>query len=290
MKIGFLTNVMVQNGMKELKEIAAWGAGNGFEDMEVGPTIELKEQDVEEIREKGEIDISALIYCRNFLTEDKTEAQAHKDNIIRRIELAGKYRISKVICSTGVAPESFDGICFDPRKSLEKSVEFLKVMVEYAEKHNVLLCVENCPLMGNIGFAPFMWTELFERVGSDRLRLAFDPSHFIWQFMDPYQAIGQFGDKIAHVHAKDTEIMEKVLKQTGILYNPRPVHDVFEGWWRYRVPGLGQINWNKIIDCLNQARYQGTISIEHEDPVWQGDLEHVKLGLLKGQKHLRSFL
>lgn len=290
MRIGFLTNVLVANGMKNLTEIASWGVENHFQDLEVGPTVELNEQEVAAIREQGKIDISALIYCRNFLADDEAESDMHKENIIKRIEMAGKYRIPKVICSTGVSSKAFDGIYYDPKKSVEQSVEFLKVMVEYAEKNDVVLCVENCPLMGNIGFAPFMWRELFQQVDSERFKLAFDPSHFIWQFMDPYKAVLEFGGKIAHVHAKDTEILYDKLKETGILYNPRPTGNTFHGWWRYRVPGLGQIDWNRLIDCLNQVHYTGTISLEHEDAVWEGDIEKVKCGLLRGRRHLEQFL
>lgn len=290
MRIGFLTNILVSNGMSSLMEIAEWGAKNHFQDLEVGPTVELKEEEVAAIRDQGKIDLSALIYCRNFLADDETTSNIHKENIIKRIEMAGRYQIPKVICSTGVSSDAFDGVCFDPMKSIGASVEFLKVMAEYAEKNDVTLCIENCPMMGNIGFAPFMWRELFSRVDSKRLKLAFDPSHFIWQFMDPYRAILEFGDQIAHVHAKDTEILYDRMRETGILYNPRPAGNQFHGWWRYRVPGLGQIDWNKLIDCLNQVHYQGTISLEHEDPVWEGDLELVQSGLLRGRKHLELFL
>ena len=290
MRIGFLTNVLADNGMKELLDLAKWGRENGFQDMEVGPTVELREEEIAAIREEGKIDISALIYCRNFLTDDEETARTHKANILKRIELAGKYRIPKVICSTGVSSDSFDGVCFEPERSLGKSVEFLKVMAEEAEKENVTLCIENCPLMGNIGFSPYMWEMIFDKIDSEKLKLAFDPSHFIWQFMDPYEAVLDFGHKIAHVHAKDTEILPEILKRRGILYNPRPMGNTFAGWWRYRVPGLGEINWNRLIDCLNQTGYDGTISIEHEDPVWEGNLEKVTRGIVRGRRHLEQFL
>ncbi len=290
MRIGFLTNVLADNGMKDLMEIAKWGSQSGFQDMEVGPTVELKEETIAKIREEKIIDISALIYCRNFLIDDPETASAHRENILKRIDMAGKYKIAKVICSTGVSREAFDEVCFEPEKSLDKSVEFLNVMVEEAEKNNVTLCIENCPLMGNIGFAPFMWEKIFDKVDSPRLKLAFDPSHFIWQFMDPYQAILEFGDKIAHVHAKDTEILTEILKRRGILYKPRPIKNQFRGWWRYRVPGLGEIDWNKLIDCLYQTGYDDTISIEHEDSVWEGNLDKVKAGMLRGRRHLEQFL
>lgn len=290
MKIGFLTNVVVESGMKELKEIAAWGHSQGFSDLEVGPTVELRENEVDEIKNSGKINISALTFCRNFLTSNKETAEEFKNNILKRIKMAGKFHIEKVVCSTGVSEEAFNGVRFNPMKSIDKSVEFLKIMVEEAEKNNVTLCVENCPIMGNIAISPFMWNEIFRRINSDRLKLAYDPSHLIWQFMDPYEPIIEFSDKIAHVHAKDTEINYTKLKRTGILYSPQTSEIDSSGWWRYRVPGLGQIDWNKIIDHLNQINYQGTISIEHEDPVWTGTRERVLEGIVRGEKHLKRFM
>jgi len=58
------------------------------------------------------------------------------------------------------------------------------------------------------------------------------------------------------------------------------------GWWRYRIPGQGDINWSKFISTLYQVGYDGTISIEHEDPVWSGTLDKVKNGLILGKRHL----
>ena len=290
MKLGFLTNVMVSCGISDLKTIAAWGAENGFSDLEVGPTVPLCEEDVAQIREEGRIDLSALIFCRNFLSNDTLQAEEFKKQIIRRIEIAGRYHIPKVLCSTGIAPDSFDGVRFDPRKSLDRSTEFLKVMVAKAEDLGVTLCVENCPLMGNIGFAPFMWDELFARIDSPNFKLAFDPSHFVWQMMDPYKAVRDYGSRIAHVHAKDTEILWDELQRTGILFCPKYVEDSSEGWWRYRVPGLGQIDWKKLIDRLREADFDGTISIEHEDPIWSGRQEKVKEGLVLGLRHIQSCL
>lgn len=39
MKIGLLTNFLVKEGMKDIFEVADWASENGFEDLEVGPTL-----------------------------------------------------------------------------------------------------------------------------------------------------------------------------------------------------------------------------------------------------------
>lgn len=154
--------------------------------------------------------------------------------------------------------------------------------MELAEQKNVRLAFENCPLMGNIAISPVMWREIFKRLDSNWVGLAYDPSHLVWQFIDPYMPITEFGDKIYHVHAKDTEINRDRLKECGIMTD--------FSWWNYRIPGHGILNWRKLINELKKAGYQGTISIEHEDPDYEGSLEVVEHGLMLGKEYLKAFI
>ena len=61
-------------------------------------------------------------------------------------------------------------------------------------------------------------------------------------------------------------------------------------WYRYRLPGFGTLDWRRIISELQIVGYDGTISIEHEDPVWCGSLDKIKTGMLKSQDYLRFYL
>jgi sugar phosphate isomerase/epimerase len=45
------------------------------------------------------------------------------------------------------------------------------------------------------------------------------------------------------------------------------------------VPGLGEVNWKKLIDVMYEGGFNGTLSVEHEDPIWGGTEEIVKVGL-----------
>ncbi|AEE97430.1 sugar phosphate isomerase/epimerase family protein [Mahella australiensis] len=282
MKIGFITNSLSGQGLKNLDEIADWGIENGFADLEIGPSISLEEEVFSRIKEARKINISALIYCRNFLDEDERVAQEHQMNLKKRIEFAGRLGIQKVICSTGVTKEAFQGIRYEPEKSVEAVVELLKTFIELAEKNNVRLCIENCPMMGNIALSPDIWKALFDKLDSDKVGLAYDPSHMVWQMMNPYEPIKEFGHKVFHVHGKDTEIMYNSLNRAEILSNQQ--------WWRYGLPGLGDIQWGRIIANLDEIGYDGTISIEHEDPVWEGSFDKVKKGILKAKKHIEQFI
>lgn len=291
MKIGLLTNSLTWAGMKGLPEIADWAFANGFRDLEVGPAIPLEEETFRQVLEKGQITISSLIYCRNFLSQDPVEAAEHQKQLKDRIAFAHKVGIGKIVCSTGVTKESFEGMRYDPEKSMGAVVDFLKDIVDQAERNQVRICIENCPMMGNIAISPYMWQLLFDKIPSEFLGLAFDPSHMIWQFMSPYENIVKFGPKIFHVHGKDTEILYENLSKTGILHNITVERQFYpHQWWRHRLPGLGSIDWNRIVANLDEIGYSGTISIEHEDPVWEGSLAKVQQGLVKARKHIESFL
>jgi sugar phosphate isomerase/epimerase len=89
--------------------------------------------------------------------------------------------------------------------------------------------------------------------------LQFDPSHLVWQFMDPVQAARDFVDKIYDVHLKDTEIFWHVLKKSGIA----PIDNI--RWWRFRIPGEGSVDWKGFFTVLADAGYQGAMNIENED-------------------------
>jgi sugar phosphate isomerase/epimerase len=291
MKLGLLTNSLTWQGLKDINEIASWAVKNGFHALEIGPAIELDEKGFSSIMNSGDIDISALIYCRNFLDEDQATAQEYRQNLIKRIQFAGQMGIKKVVCSTGVTKDSFYNMRYNPENSLEAVAELFKPLIELAEKNEVRLCIENCPMMGNIAISPYMWQLLFDKLNSDRVGLAFDPSHLIWQMMDPYEPIKEFGYKIFHVHGKDTEILYGNLNRAGILHNITEEGKSFrQQWWRHRLPGQGDLNWSKIIANLEEAGYDDVISIEHEDPVWDGSLERVQKGILKAKKHIGQFI
>lgn len=104
-----------------------------------------------------------------------------------------------------------------------------------------------------------------DKLGRDDWGFNFDPSHFIWQMIDPVVFVKTFGNRILHVHAKDFEVQEDEISRDGVLST---------GSWtnmrraaRYRVPGWGQVPWKRLITALLEVGYDGTLSFEHEDPV-----------------------
>jgi sugar phosphate isomerase/epimerase len=96
---------------------------------------------------------------------------------------------------------------------------------------------------------------------------------------------------VVHAQAKDIELFPERRNRYGFpgkaVLRPDP-WDV--GWWRYRIPGFGQVDWQRVIDALYEGGFDGTLSIEHEDPVWGGTEERVKTGVEIAARKLRLVL
>lgn len=287
MKLGFLTNALVWEGLSNIQEMADWAVEQGFDALEVGPKLPLDEKVFSQVIDTGKIEISALTYCRNFLSRNEEEAAMHRRELLNRIEAAGRLGIPIVVTSTGYDNrpgeenhDSYESIRRRPMYILEPVLQWLEEVLEVAEKNQVKIALENCPLMGNIAISPEMWKQLFQRLSSPNLGVAYDPSHLMWQMMDPYEPILELKDKIIHVHAKDTEILQDRLKRTGILTD--------FSWWRNRLPGMGELDWTKFISHLREIEYEGAISIEHEDPIWSGTVDKTQQGILRSARFMRN--
>jgi sugar phosphate isomerase/epimerase len=90
----------------------------------------------------------------------------------------------------------------------------------------------------------------------------FDPSHLIWQGIDPVQFIRHFPDRIYHVHIKDALVT--LDGTSGINCSHLNFGDHRRGW-DFRSPGRGGVNFEEIIRALNDIGYDGPLSIEWED-------------------------
>lgn len=90
----------------------------------------------------------------------------------------------------------------------------------------------------------------------------FDPSHLIWQGVDPVKFIRRFPDRIFHVHMKDAGL--QLNGENGILASHLNFGDPRRGW-DFRSLGHGSVNFEEIIRALNDIKYEGPLSVEWED-------------------------
>jgi len=90
----------------------------------------------------------------------------------------------------------------------------------------------------------------------------FDPSHLLWQGVDPVKFIRTFPDRIYHVHMKDAKVT--LDGTSGILSSYLDFGQPGRGW-DFRSLGRGQVNFEEIIRTLNEIAYDGPLSVEWED-------------------------
>lgn len=96
----------------------------------------------------------------------------------------------------------------------------------------------------------------------DAFGFNFDPSHLLWQFVDPVEFIRAFPDRIYHVHMKDAS--RTLDGRNGILASHLNFGDPRRGW-DFRSIGRGDVNFEEIIRALNVIGYKGPLSVEWED-------------------------
>lgn len=182
--------------------------------------------------------------------------------------------------STISAPQNFD-----------RFVATWGPVVDAADRFGVRIALEPWPAWGrNLCYAPEMFRRVFAAFPSRALGLCYDPSHFVWQGIDHLRVLREFAPRIYHVHAKDTEILAEGRYEYGVLGKQFGDGPRASGWWRYRLPGYGVINWPQVLSALYEHSYDGCVCIEHEDAVYEGSEDRARRGLILAQRYLEPFI
>ena len=110
------------------------------------------------------------------------------------------------------------------------------------------------------------WTtqRTLEAIGHrEAFGLNWDPSHMVWQDIDPVGFLWDFKDRIYHVHRKDTK-KRLVNGRNGRLSSHLPWADPRRGW-DFISTGHGDVPWEDAFRMLNAIDYRGPLSVEWED-------------------------
>ncbi len=114
-------------------------------------------------------------------------------------------------------------------------------------------------------YNPETLLKLRKAVG-DTIGANFDPSHLVWQGIDPVAAIRYLGDAIYHFHAKDLRVDDINTSLNGVL-DTKHYTDELNRSWVFRAVGYGHDAkwWKDIASALRLVGYDKVMSIEHED-------------------------
>ncbi len=303
MKLGFVSAILPDLSLEKVLEFAAaegfesvelmcWPVGKaerryaGVTHVDVSSLGKAEAKKIRTLCEKTGVEISGLGYYPNVLSPDPAEAEACREHLKKVIRAAPMLGVGVV--------NTFIGR--DWTKSVEANwpdvVRVWKPLVAMAEDLEVKIGIENCPMLftkdewpggKNIAVSPAIWRRLFADLGSDRIGLNFDPSHFVWQQMDPFKAVREFRDRIFHVHAKDARIDRHRLDEVGILAHPLEYHTP-------KLPGLGEVDWGRLMSVLSDAGYDGPVCVEVEDRAYEKTLKSRQQALRQSARYLRQFM
>jgi sugar phosphate isomerase/epimerase len=280
MRLGFYTNYT--------PEIAQFAQETGFGSLELSawprsldPSTSLdadmsSDEDIQQIRkdlDARDIEISALGYYGNYLGAAERDQAEESQRYFRKVlQLAERMEVPIVATHAGQTAGMSVEDC------LPRFAELFTDFCADAEARGIRIAIENCPMVehktgvrGNLAYSPEIWEVMFDAVPSPALGLEFDPSHLPFLGIDVIAAIREFGDRIIHVHAKDVEIDERKRGRMGFYGQAfGNVDGLGNGWWRFRAPGWGVIDWKAVISALMEVGYDGNLDIEHEDEVFAG--------------------
>jgi sugar phosphate isomerase/epimerase len=93
--------------------------------------------------------------------------------------------------------------------------------------------------------------------------LNWDPSHMVWQDLDPVGFLWDFRDRIYHVDCKDTK-KRMTNGRNGRLGSHLPWADPRRGW-DFVSTGHGDVPWEDAFRALSAIGYDGPLSVEWED-------------------------
>lgn len=312
MKLGVLTvplsNMSVEDMLKYLHglgvEAVEIGAGGYTNDAHSKPEELLADKTklkaYKELFPKYDMIISALSVHGNGVSPDKDFAKLSNEKFENACRLANELELDTVITFSGCPGGS-------PKDETPNWVtcpwpeDFLKVLdyqwndvlipywqkeVELAKKYGVTkIAFEMHP--GFCVYNPETMLKIRKAVG-DNLGANFDPSHLIWQGIDPAAAIKELGlaGAMFHFHAKDTKMDLYNTAVNGVL-DTKHYSDELNRSWVFRSLGYGSSTekWKEMVSMLQLVGYNHVMSIEHEDSYMTS-----KEGLEKAISFLRSVI
>ena len=279
MKIGFLLHRQFKK--LSFEDVVKWGSENGFAAIDIRDEWPENAQD---FLSKYNMEIGATQVGMNIFTPNSKELEENIKKVCDTIEATAQIDVKVIVAF--LSPIRRELSIADNFKIFEKV--FPRIL-DCAQSSDVKIAFENWP-DGNLAYSPETWDKIFEAFPSKNLGLCFDPSHLYWLGVDYVRAVKEFGDRIYHVHAKDTEILKDGLYRFSIFSRQFPEYAFAWAWWRYRLPGFGEINWTKFISALYEVDYNGTISIEHEDPFFSRNIDMVKKGFILAKRKLEQYI
>ncbi len=276
------------------------GAGGFPEKAQCDPEVllndEAKLQEFVDTFKKYDIELAAFACHGNPVHPDKVIADKFDADFKNAVLLAEKVGVDTIITFSGCPggspedktpnwvtcpwPDDFLGI-LDYQWN-DVLIPYWKETAAFAESHGVTkIAFEMHP--GFCVYNPETLMRIRKEVGPV-IGANFDPSHLVWQGVDPVAAIRYLGDAIYHFHAKDIKVDDINTSKIGVL-DTKHYGDELNRAWVFRAVGYGHDAkwWKDIASALRLVGYDKVMSIEHED-----SLMSIEEGLRKAVATLKD--
>lgn len=286
-----MIDIVAENGL-ECVEVACWPAGKAerrYAGVSHIDTEHLTKETAEKYKAyaaEKQVAISALAYYPNPLDEDLTKREQVIQHLYSVIDAAKLLDVNLVTTFLGRMPSK------PISENLTEMVKVWQPILAHAEKQQVKIAIENCPMLftedewpggQNLMTTPALFRKIFALLDSEYLGLNYDPSHFVWQQMDYLAPLYEFKEKLFHVHYKDIKVYWNKLQEVGVMATPLE-------YMSPKLPGLGDVDWGKYVSALTDIGYNGYTCIEVEDRAYEADYADVKRSIKQSAHYLRNFV
>ena len=303
MKLGFISSILDTCSFEEVidtaaalgyecVEVACWPKEKaarryaGITHIDIEALTDDKIAYINEYCSRKKVEISALAYYPNTITDNEKERKKAVDHLKAMINAAPKLHVDTITTFIGRVQN------LTVEENLKIFKEVWTPIIKLAEEHKVRIAIENCPMLfgpdqwpggQNLMTTPAIWRKAFELIPSDFFGLNYDPSHFVWQQIDYIKPLYEFKDKIFHVHYKDIKVYPDKLNDVGIMAYPLD-------FMSPKLPGLGDVDWGKYVSALTDIGYDSYTCIEIEDKAFEGSTERIIDSLRISYRYMRQFV
>ena len=296
MKLSVLSNLF---GSLSLEEVLTKFEAMGIDAVEIGcggfpgkdhcdPAKLLADpKALEEFKDafrRHNLEIAVLSCHGNPVHPDPAVAKEYDDDFRDAVLLAEKLGIDTIVtfsgCPGGSAVDTTPNWVTCPWPPVfgeilnyqwnEVLIPYWKKTAEFCRAHGVTkIAFEMHPSF--CVYNPETLLRLRAAVG-DIIGANFDPSHLIWQGIEPVAAIRELQGCIYHFHAKDTKVDKYNTAKYGVLDTKTFTDEIHRSWiFRSVGYGNGMDYWRDIISNLRLVGYDKVMSIEHEDSLMNSE-------------------
>jgi sugar phosphate isomerase/epimerase len=235
---------------------------NGFE-----PGEDKFLDKVRALSEKSQVTIACLNLDYCLFADDKKSVKSFQAMLGKLAQVAGRVKCKKIAIS--ISPGS-NGSWIE---SIEQHLASAQAILAENDVHLLLRLATAAQFRGRSlkswsALEPQDWRDLMSVIPG--LGLSFSPGDCVWLGIDYLKILSGVVAGVEHIEVHDVEISRSLLQDSG-MYGPL--------WWRYRLPGKGQVDWTQLIELLKLYDFKGTFSINLDDEFVANDRESLEEAL-----------